>query len=77
MIKVQQSLLLLFLVVMVKCKTVYPRVRRDRSDWTDLHHMEEITEAAERIADSERKKQRAMQEGRKLHLEFERERFPF
>ena len=42
------------------------------------HHMEIITEAAERIAsasDTERNKQMAMQEGRKLHLEFEKERF--
>ena len=43
--------------------------------------MEIITDTAEMvtsvsIADTERDKQSAMQEGRKLHLEFEKERFP-
>ena len=42
--------------------------------------MGSITEAKERIAsvdiaEAERNKQAAMQEGRKLHLEFEKERF--
>ena len=50
------------------------------SAWTLLHHMENITEDAETIvsvsiADTERTKEIAMQEGRKLHLEFEKERF--
>ena len=52
------------------------------SAWTLLNYMENITEDAETIvsvsiADTERTKEIAMQEGRKLHLEFERERFPF
>ena len=42
--------------------------------------MEMVTEVAEKIvsiADTERNKQIAMEEGRKLHLEFEKERFSF
>ena len=51
-----------------------------RSAWIGLHHMEIITEDAERIAsvsdeDTERNNQIALHEGRKLHLEFEKERF--